>query len=622
MLADVLRAGLILWTILFLCPRLVQAECAPIAPIACPNCFAVVVMPDTQHYTQLETQPAGANHLDLVTRYICGHRKAWTEPTTGKTMPILMVAHLGDLVERADRGDPDGDPDAEWDRISAAFDNLDECTPNVPYVVTNGNHELQSFTYERTSFGYGNFFGASRWTSKGHGCNAPNDCDWDAGQYFIGTGDPIAAFSRNNDGDGGNGPSSPQVGRHRAALIRTPNGQPFLFLGLEQSFDFPPPLAGSEEVEGDDAAWPKQILELYLNVPTIVLHHSMLWAFPPPDTRLRWGPETWKSDSISPLEAPADGLDFGTSGGMEGVFNLLLEPYPQVRFLFTGHVYHPTHQADYTIPRKAGPPVWAFLRNFQRVQLDLPGLADRYGVGWNVVAVFDPDAEQVRVRSYRIDDVENYADPPINYDHVGTPEATECLETDQGGVGERIISWDFQVSGSPTPVDSDGDGIFDPNDNCVNHPNPDQCDSNLDGLGNLCDPDTTNEGDVGVPDFNDLRSNFGQACPTPWGHCADADFNCDGVVGVPDFNILRSLFGSSPGPSGLACAGTVPCPASACPHEVCVEGGPLHPACGSCAADVCAADPDCCISVWGPTCVEQSVSICAVVCGGVFEPRS
>ena len=125
----------------------------------------------------------------------------------------------------------------------------------------------------------------------------------------------------------------------------------------------------------------KADLELYLNVPTIVLHHSMLWAFPPPDTRLRWGPENWKSDSISLPEAPADDLDFGTSGGMEGVFNLLLEPYPQVR-----------------------------------------------------------------VRSYRIDDVENYADPPINYDHVGTPEATECLETDQGGVAERILSWDFQLS--------------------------------------------------------------------------------------------------------------------------------------------------------------------------------
>jgi hypothetical protein len=447
-----LRLALILWTLLVLASDPASAQCTPVAPVACPKCFAVVVMPDTQHYTQLEMQPAGANHLDLVTRYICDHRLAFTEPTTGKTMPILMVAHLGDLVERADRGDPEGDPDAEWNRVTAAFDNLDNCTPNVPYVVTNGNHELQSFTYERTSFGYGNFFGASRWTSRGYGCNALDDCDWEAGQYFLGTGDPIAAFSRNNDGDGGNGPSSPQVGRHRAALIRAPDGQPFLFLGLEHGFDFPPPLVGNQGTEADDAAWPKQILGLYPKVPTIVLHHSMLWAFAPPDTRLRWGPETWKSDSLTFPSGPQDDPNFGTSGGMEAVFDLLLEPYPQVRFLFTGHVYQPTHQADYTIPRKAGAPVWAFLRNFQRVQLDLPGLEDRYGVGWNVVAVFDPDAEQVRVRSYRIDDVENYATPPVNYDHVGTPQLTECLEMDQGGVGERILEWDFKVSGTATPT--------------------------------------------------------------------------------------------------------------------------------------------------------------------------
>jgi hypothetical protein len=71
-------------------------------------------------------------------------------------------------------------------------------------------------------------------------------------------------------------------------------------------------------------------------------------------------------------------------------------------------------------------------------------------VGWNVVAVFDPAAREVRVRSYRIDDVESYAEPPLNYDHVGTPAPTECLQTDQNGVGERVISWDFQIP-SRTP---------------------------------------------------------------------------------------------------------------------------------------------------------------------------
>ncbi len=441
------RLGTILFTtLLLLAPRVASAQCAPVTPVVCPNCFAVVIMPDTQHYTEALTQPAGSNHLDLVTRYVCQHRTAWTEPTTGKTMPILMVLQLGDLVERADEVQ-------EYERVSAAFANLDQCDPVVPYVVTSGNHDVKSFNYERHSNDFSTYFGPDRWVEQGVACTAPDDCDWSSGKYFIGGGDTIKAFSRNNENSDGGfpGPPSDQVGRHRAGIIRAPNGQPFLFLGLEMAFDFPPAAPGFEGVEGNDSSWPQQILGLYPGVPTIVFHHSMLWAFDPPDTRIRWGPETWHSDSISLTPGMFGDPDFGTEGGMKDLFDLLIEPYPQVRFLFTGHVYNPTHQADYTIPRSAGPPVWAFLRNYQRVDLGLPGNEDRYGVGWNAVAVFDPDSEEVRVRSYRIDDVEAYTVPPVNYDHVGQPAATECLETDQGGIGERVISWDFETTGAATP---------------------------------------------------------------------------------------------------------------------------------------------------------------------------
>ena len=438
---------LLLVASLLLAPRAAHAQCAPVTPVPCPDCFAVFVMPDVQHYTQDSTQPAGASHLDLVTRYICNQRSAWTEPTTGKTMPIAIVVQLGDLVEH--------EPELqEWQRVSAAFDNLEACTPNVPNLVTNGNHDLKSFNYERSGENYATWFGPDRWTSRGYGCNAIDDCDSAAGQYFIGGGDPIPANSRNHSGEGGPGPVALEVGRHRAGLIRAPNGQPFLFLGLEQAFDFPPPLTGFAGIEGDDSAWPRQVLTANLGVPTLVFHHSMLWTFGPGDDRVRWGPETWHSDSISdPVgDYENDPDNFALSGGMEDLYRLLIEPYPQVRFLFTGHVYRPFHQADYTIARNgAGPPLWAFLRNFQRVDLGQTGDADRYGVGWNVIAVFDPDTSQVRVRSYRIDDVESYAQPPVNLDHQGNPAATECFETDQGGVGERILPWNFKAGGAPAP---------------------------------------------------------------------------------------------------------------------------------------------------------------------------
>lgn len=415
------------------------AQCTPVTPIACQNCFAVFVMPDTQHYTETAKQPAGGNHLNLMMQYICDHRTAWTEPTTGKTMPILMVVQLGDLVQRALNA-------PEWQRISAAFDMLDACTPNVPYIVTNGNHDVDTHDYEQVSDLYTANFGPDRWTSQGYGCDAIDDCDWDAGQYFIGGGDPIPALSRNLVGDGDPGPPSAQGGRHRAAMIRTPTGSPFLFLGIEMAFDFPPVAPGSEGVEGDDSAWPRQILESNLDVPSLAFHHSMLWTFGSGDPRLRWGPETWHSDSISdPVgDFTNDPDNFALAGGMEDLYLLLIEPYPQVRFLFTGHVGNPYHQADYTIPRPAGgPPTWAFLRDYQK--FGLAGQPDAYGAGWNVIAAFDPDAEQVRVRSYRIDDVDNYAVPPIDFLHEGPAAPTECFETDQGGLPERIIAWNFSV---------------------------------------------------------------------------------------------------------------------------------------------------------------------------------
>jgi hypothetical protein len=105
--------------------------------------------------------------------------------------------------------------------------------------------------------------------------------------------------------------------------------------------------------------------------------------------------------------------------------------------------------------------------------------------------------------------------------------------------------------------DGDGDGSADVFDNCMEIANPSQCDSDQDGYGNHCDPDYNNDGSVAIPDFNMLRANMGTTTPP-----SDAiyDHDCDGVISIPDFNVFRTFFGEVPGPSGLTCAGTVPCP--------------------------------------------------------------
>ena len=111
----------------------------------------------------------------------------------------------------------------------------------------------------------------------------------------------------------------------------------------------------------------------------------------------------------------------------------------------------------------------------------------------------------------------------------------------------------------PSKPDSDGDGIPDPSDTCVDVDDAVHRDADRDGYGDSCDPDYNNDGAVGIPDFNVFRSQFGLTDEDP-GFNPLVDHNGDGAIGIPDFNVFRRYFGQAPGPSGLACAGTVPCP--------------------------------------------------------------
>jgi hypothetical protein len=108
---------------------------------------------------------------------------------------------------------------------------------------------------------------------------------------------------------------------------------------------------------------------------------------------------------------------------------------------------------------------------------------------------------------------------------------------------------DCQLGTAP-PADSDGDGIADSADNCINVPNPSQLDSDGDGFGNACDADLNNSGTVTAADFAILRGVLGQAAGSS-ATAAKSDLNGSGTVTAADFAIMRSALGKPPGPSAL-----------------------------------------------------------------------
>lgn len=107
--------------------------------------FSVVLLPDTQYYTQEESGSANVYNKQL----------QWIANNKSKEN-IKFVAHLGDITNN--------NYISQWEVASSAHEILDKA--DVPYSMVTGNHDYIGTTPGRSNTHFGKYFGKDRYAGK------------------------------------------------------------------------------------------------------------------------------------------------------------------------------------------------------------------------------------------------------------------------------------------------------------------------------------------------------------------------------------------------------------------------------------------------------------------------
>ncbi len=159
--------------------------------------------------------------------------------------------------------------------------------------------------------------------------------------------------------------------------------------------------------------------------------------------------------------------------------------------------------------------------------LNADALDDNHDIGmlmWVKAIHADPDCGMPLVRDIEIDfqgpecpagtdpDGDGVCGIDDNCPDVDNPDQTD---TDGDGIGDAC-----DEDACPPEMDADGDGVCDTTDNCVDNPNPNQEDTDGDGVGNVCD----NCPQVANPNQTDTDGDgIGDACD-------DNNFECEDPI--------------------------------------------------------------------------------------------
>ena len=230
---------------------------------------------------------------------------------------IAFVTHLGDVVW-GDNWRATVDTDAQWDAAVAGLDPLDGA---IPYSVSLGDHEYVIEEDKNSSTAaYFEHFGPARYA----------DYDWYRGSHEEG----LSHYQ-----------------------IFEAGGREFLHLNLEWE-----PLGPADD-ESTPLGWARKVLEDHPQLPTLISTHAYLWDKPNEEGHF---PDSAKEGFLG----TQDNIAPDTASGV-GIFEALVEPFPQVLMVFNGH-YHkaedePWRRGEYhqTSRNAAGLEVYEMLSNYQ-----------------------------------------------------------------------------------------------------------------------------------------------------------------------------------------------------------------------------------------------------------------
>ena len=178
-------------------------------------------------------------------------------------------------------------------------------------------------------------------------------------------------------------------------------------------------------------------------------------------------------------------------------------------------------------------------------------------------------------------------------------EATMCWAQPSGNPYQRDlapddvagITWLYGAAPEPPPPDPDGDGINNPSDNCPTVANPDQLDTDHDGIGNLCDEDDDGDGLTDLKEIQITKTD-------PLKRDTDGDGANDWKEFYGYLSVINSYLSQDRAPW--------------CGDETCNNGE----TCGTCASDCGVCQPiaptcgDGIINVMGETCDDGNLLPC------------